>query len=103
MIAAAVDALGLHGVFGVVVSSDEVAEGKPAPDVYLRAASVLGVAGDRCLVLEDSLNGVRAGKAAGAFVVLVPNPSVPPAGDAHELADRVVERLSLVDPDTITA
>ena len=103
VIAAAVDALGLHGVFGVVVSSDEVAEGKPAPDVYLRAASLLGVAGDRCLVLEDSLNGVRAGKAAGAFVVLVPNPSVPPAGDARELADRVVERLSLVDPATITA
>ena len=103
VIAAAVDALGLHGVFGAVVSSDEVAEGKPAPDVYLRAASLLGVAGDRCLVLEDSLNGVRAGKAAGAFVVLVPNPSVPPAGDARKLADRVVERLSLVDPDTITA
>jgi len=54
-------------------------------------------------VIEDSLNGVRAGKAAGAFVVLVPNPSVPPAGDARKLADRVVERLSLVDPDTITA
>ena len=103
VIAAAVDALGLHGVFGAVVSSDEVAQGKPAPDVYLRAASQLGVAADRCLVVEDSLNGVKAGKAAGAFVVLVPNPSVPPAGDARDLADRVVERLALVDPDTITA
>jgi beta-phosphoglucomutase-like phosphatase (HAD superfamily) len=103
VIAAAVDALGLHGVFGAVVSSDAVAQGKPAPDVYLRAASQLGVAADRCLVVEDSLNGVKAGKAAGAFVVLVPNPSVPPAGDARDLADRVVERLALVDPDTITA
>ena len=54
-------------------------------------------------MLEDSLNGVRAGQAAGAFVVLVPNPSVPPAGDARDLADRVVERLDLVDPDAITA
>jgi HAD superfamily hydrolase (TIGR01509 family) len=103
VIAAAVEALGLPGVFGAVVSSDDVPRGKPAPDVYLRAASLLGVAADRCLVLEDSLNGVRAGKAAGAFVVLVPNPSVPPAGDARELADRVVERLDLVDPDVITA
>jgi HAD superfamily hydrolase (TIGR01509 family) len=103
VIAAAVEAVGLGGVFGAVVSSDDVAQGKPAPDVYLRAASLLGVAGDRCVVIEDSLNGVRAGKAAGAFVVLVPNLSVPPAGDARELADRVVEGLAQVDPDTITA
>ncbi|MES1239894.1 MAG: HAD family phosphatase [Chloroflexota bacterium] len=103
VIAAAIEALGLDDVFGAVVSSDDVERGKPAPDVYLRAASLLGVAGDRCLVIEDSLNGVRAGKAAGAFVVLVPNPSVPPAGDSRALADRVVERLALVDPATITA
>jgi beta-phosphoglucomutase-like phosphatase (HAD superfamily) len=101
VIAAAVDALGLVGVFGAIVSSDEVARGKPAPDVYLRAASLLAVPADRCLVVEDSLNGVRAGKAAGAFVVLVPNPSVPPAGDARRLADRVVDRLGDVDPATI--
>jgi HAD superfamily hydrolase (TIGR01509 family) len=103
VIAAAVDAMGLHGAFGAVVSSDEVARGKPAPDVYLRAAELLGIAPERCLVVEDSLNGVRAGKAAGAFVVLVPNPSVPPAGEAHVIADRVIERLALLDPATITA
>ncbi|HEU0244016.1 MAG TPA: HAD family phosphatase [Candidatus Limnocylindrales bacterium] len=103
VIAAALDALGLEGVFGAVVSSDEVARGKPAPDVYLRAASLLGVPGDRCLVVEDSLNGVRAGKAAGAFVVLVPNPSVPPAGDARALADLVLERLDLLEPRRLTA
>ena len=104
VIAAAVDALGLHGVFGAVVSSDEVAEGKPAPDVYLRAASLLGVAGDRCLVIEDSLNGVRAGKAAGAFVVLVPNPSVPAGRGARPRSSRTACRAAhAVDPDTITA
>jgi HAD superfamily hydrolase (TIGR01509 family) len=101
VIDAAIDALGLHGVFGAVVSSDDVASGKPAPDVYLRAASILGVPAARCVIVEDSLNGVRAGVAAGAFVVLVPNPSVPPAGDAHERADLVLDRLADLDPDAL--
>jgi HAD superfamily hydrolase (TIGR01509 family) len=103
VIDAAVDALGLHGVFGAVVSSDDVPSGKPAPDVYLRAAGLLGVPATRCLIVEDSLNGVRAGVAAGAFVVLVPNPSVPPAGDARERADLVLERLADLDPDALPA
>jgi len=103
VIDAAVDALGLHGVFGAVVSSDDVPSGKPAPDVYLRAAGLLGVPATRCLIVEDSLNGVRAGIAAGAFVVLVPNPSVPPAGDARERADLVLERLADLDPDALPA
>jgi beta-phosphoglucomutase-like phosphatase (HAD superfamily) len=103
VIEAAIDALGLHDVFAAVVSSDEVARGKPAPDVYLLAAERLGVDARRCLVVEDSLNGVRSGKAAGAYVVLVPNPSVPPAGDARERADLVLERLDDLDPDRLPA
>lgn len=99
VIEAAIDALGLHDVFGAIVSSDDVPSGKPAPDVYLRAAEILGVAASRCVIVEDSLNGVRAGNAAGAFVVLVPNPSVPPAGDARERADLVLDRLADLDPD----
>ncbi len=101
LIQAAVDALGLGGVFGAVVSSDEVSHGKPAPDVYLLAASRLGIEPARCLVVEDSLNGVRAGKAAGMTVVLIPNPSVPPAAGAHALADLVLDRLADLDPRTI--
>ena len=101
VIEAAIDALGLHGVFGAVVSSDDVPTGKPAPDVYLRAAAILGVPASRCIVVEDSLNGVRAGAAAGAFVVLVPNPSVPPAGDARDRASLVLERLADLDPDAL--
>ena len=84
------DALGIRDVLGAIVSSDEVPLGKPEPDVYLLAASRLGVEPGRCLVVEDSLNGVRAGKAAGMTVVLVPNASVPPGGNAHELADAIV-------------
>ncbi|HEY4751850.1 MAG TPA: HAD family phosphatase [Candidatus Limnocylindrales bacterium] len=103
IIEAAVDLLGLHGVFGAVVSSDEVAHGKPEPDVYQLAASRLGVAAERCLVVEDSTNGVLAGKAAGAYVVLIPNPTILPAPEAYEAADAIVERLADLDPDELPA
>ena len=103
VIEAALDALGLRDVFGAVVSSDDVPRGKPEPDVYLHAALLLGVPATRCVVVEDSLNGVKAAKAAGAFVVLVPNPSVPPAGDARTRADLVLDRLGELDPDRLPA
>jgi beta-phosphoglucomutase-like phosphatase (HAD superfamily) len=103
VIAAAVDALGLHEVMGAIVSSDEVAAGKPAPDVYLLAAERLGVDPVRCLVVEDSINGVRAGRAAGMTVVLVPNASVPPPPEAYGIADAVVPSLDALDPDRLPA
>jgi len=59
------------------------------------------VAPGACLVVEDSYNGVRAGKAAGMFVVLVPNGSVPPAAGTAALADLVLDRLADLDPDRI--
>jgi HAD superfamily hydrolase (TIGR01509 family) len=101
VIAAAVDALGVRDVLGAIVSSDEVPHGKPAPDVYLVAARRLGVEAARCLVVEDSVNGVKAGKAAGMFVVLVPNASVPPPPGTEALADAVVDRLADLDPERV--
>ncbi len=60
---------GLAPFFGEhVYSADQVARGKPAPDVYLYAAERIGVAPEACLVIEDSANGVLAGLAAGATV-----------------------------------
>jgi beta-phosphoglucomutase-like phosphatase (HAD superfamily) len=99
VIDAAMAALGLRDVLGAIVSSDDVPLGKPEPDVYRLAALRLGVAPERCLVVEDSLNGVRAGKAAGMSVVLVPNASVPPGGNARDLADAIVPTLADLDPD----
>jgi sugar-phosphatase len=55
----------------VIVSCDDVAVGKPDPACFLLGASRLGVAPERCLVLEDSPAGVRAGVAAGAHVIAV--------------------------------
>jgi beta-phosphoglucomutase-like phosphatase (HAD superfamily) len=101
VIDAALEATDLAGTFEVVVSSDEVAHGKPAPDVYLEAARRLGCDPAGCLVAEDSLNGVHAAKAAGMTVVLIPNHSVPPAPGTAELADLVVDRLADLDPASI--
>jgi HAD superfamily hydrolase (TIGR01509 family) len=101
VIAAALAATGLTGLFGVVVSSDEVAHGKPAPDVYLEVARRLGVDPSSALVIEDSRNGVLAARAAGMTVVLVPNGSVPPAPGTAELADVVLDRLADLDPATV--
>lgn len=101
VIAAALEATGLTDLFGVVVSSDEVADGKPAPDVYLEAARRLGAEPAACLVVEDSYNGVRSARAAGMTVVLVPNRSVPPAPGTAALAEVVLERLADLDPSAI--
>jgi len=101
VIAEALAATDLGDVFQVVVSSDEVAHGKPAPDVYLEAARRLGISPATCLVVEDSYNGVRAGVAAGMFVVLVPNRSVPPARGTSDAADLVLDRLAELDPGRI--
>jgi HAD superfamily hydrolase (TIGR01509 family) len=103
VIAAALEALGIADVFGAVVSSDEVPVGKPAPGVYVLAASRLGVVPEHCLVVEDSLNGVLAARAAGMAVVLVPNAAVPPAAGAREAASLVLERIDELDPKRVAA
>jgi HAD superfamily hydrolase (TIGR01509 family) len=101
VIDAALRAIGLLEVLAVVVSSDEVARGKPAPDVYLEAARRLGIEPGACLVVEDSRNGVLAGKAAGMTVVLIPNRSVPPAPGTAALADVVLGSLAELDPASL--
>jgi HAD superfamily hydrolase (TIGR01509 family) len=86
---------GLTDCFRVTVSSEEVARGKPAPDVYLEAARRLGVAPKRCAAIEDSHAGIRSAKTAGMRVVAIPNAAYPPDEEALALADAVV--LSLDD------
>ena len=67
------DLRGLRRFFRAVVSSEDVAHGKPAPDIFLRAAELLAVAPGDCCVIEDSAAGVEAGLAAGMFVVAITN------------------------------
>ena len=66
--------LGLETAFEVRCSALDDAQGKPAPDVYLRAARDLGVAPARCVAIEDSVAGARSARAAGMFVVAIPAP-----------------------------
>jgi beta-phosphoglucomutase-like phosphatase (HAD superfamily) len=69
---------GLATRFAALVGGDEVARGKPAPDIFLLAAERLGAPPSSCLVLEDSAPGVRAALAAGMTPIMVPDQQAPP-------------------------
>jgi HAD superfamily hydrolase (TIGR01509 family) len=92
---------GFGDAFRVTVSSEEVARGKPAPDVYLAAAGRLGVRPERCVAIEDSSNGLRSAAAAGMKVIAVPNPHYAPAADALALAAAAVPVVGDVTPELI--
>jgi beta-phosphoglucomutase-like phosphatase (HAD superfamily) len=70
--------LGFEGWFEPVVTCDDVAHAKPAPDCYLLAIERLGVPAAECVVLEDSLHGIRAARDAGAQVIAVDTSGLPP-------------------------
>jgi HAD superfamily hydrolase (TIGR01509 family) len=92
---------GMERFFAVVVSSEEVPHGKPAPDVYLEAARRLGVDPHRCVAVEDSTNGLRAAAAAGMAVIAVPNRDYPPEPEALQLAAAVLDSLDRLRPELI--
>lgn len=103
VIDAVLDGAALTACFGATVSSEEVARGKPAPDVYLAAAARLGVEPASCAAVEDSSNGLRAAHAAGMVVIATPNRAFPPAADALELARVVVGGLRDVTPELVAS
>ena len=100
LIDAVLETTGLGEVFEATVSSEEVANGKPAPDVFLEAARRLGVPPEQAVAVEDSANGIRAAHAAGMRVIAIPNRRYPPSDDALALADVV---LSSLDDLTVAA
>ena len=85
------DTAGIADCFAVTVSSEEVARGKPSPDVYLEAARRLGVAPAHCVAVEDSANGIRAAAAAGMHVIAYPNRHYAPDAESLALADAVID------------
>ena len=95
------DGAGLTTCFRAIVSSEEVARGKPAPDVYLEAAGRLGVPPERCAAVEDSANGLRSAAAAGMWVVAVPNRRYPPPPQLLQVADLVLPDLRELTPTVI--
>jgi HAD superfamily hydrolase (TIGR01509 family) len=94
---------GIADAFEAAVSSEEVPNGKPAPDVYLEAARRLGVKPTRCAAIEDSSNGLRSAAAAGMWVIAVPRPEYPPAPDALALAAVTLADIRELTPDVIAA
>jgi HAD superfamily hydrolase (TIGR01509 family) len=87
--------LGIAGViarFDAIACGDEVANGKPAPDVFLLAAERIGIAAARCVVLEDSDAGIHGAHAAGMIPILVPDLK-PPSAEIVALAHRVFPSL----------
>lgn len=84
----------LSAFFQVIVTGDEVASGKPHPDIYLRAAEKLGVAPGACLVIEDALSGIAAAKAAGMRVAAIPDTRFVDPREYGEAADHLLGSLS---------
>lgn len=81
----------------VIVGGDEVTNGKPSPEIFLEAAKRLNVEPPVCLVIEDSVSGVAAGKAAGMAVVAVP--SLPKQAHLYTSADEVINSLYDLRPE----
>ncbi len=98
LIDAVLEAGGVSHLFRATVSSEEVGRGKPAPDVYLEATRRLDVAPDRVAAIEDSETGIRSARAAGMFVVAIPNPHYPPDGETLAVADVVLDSASSLTP-----
>jgi HAD superfamily hydrolase (TIGR01509 family) len=84
---------GLGYFFETTVSSEEVARGKPAPDVYLEAARLLRVDPTLCAAVEDSSSGILSAHAAGMQVVAIPNRTFPPSEDTLKAADAAIPSL----------
>jgi HAD superfamily hydrolase (TIGR01509 family) len=97
----ALEAAGIAQFFRATVSSEEVAHGKPDPDVYLETCRRLGVEPARAAAIEDSGNGIRSARAAGMKVVLIPNAHFPPDEASLSLADVVLPSLAELDANVI--
>lgn len=95
-IAVYLEAAGVIAYFDALVSANGLPS-KPAPDVFLKAAAELGAEPQKCLVLEDSRNGVKAGRAAGMTVCMVPD-VIPYTEDLSPCCDHVLQDLSQAIP-----
>jgi HAD superfamily hydrolase (TIGR01509 family) len=92
LVEAALPALGVATHFDAITAGDEIASGKPHPEIYLKTMDKLGVAPADCVVLEDAPLGATAGKAAGAYVIAVPS-RLTVRADFSAVADERVQDL----------
>ena len=97
----ALELASLAAFFRATVSSEEVARGKPAPDVYLEAARRLGADPGRSAAVEDSRSGILSARAAGMRVVAIPNRTFPPDEETLAGADVVLGSLAELTPEAV--
>jgi HAD superfamily hydrolase (TIGR01509 family) len=94
---------GLRSCFSVVMSTEQVAHGKPAPDIYLAVTAALGCPPPDCAAVEDSSNGLRSAAAAALRVIAIPQPQYPPDPDALAQASLVLPSLARLTTDAVAA
>ena len=82
----------------MIITGEEVERGKPHPAIYLRVAEKLDVATDACLVIEDSLSGIAAAKAANMRVAAIPDTRFVDPGQYEKDADYVLSSLREIPP-----
>lgn len=99
----AIGEAGIRGCFQTIVSADRTGRGKPSPDVFLATVHQLNVPPAEIAVFEDSSAGIRAGRAAGMYVIAVPNAHYPPSEAALAQADVVLRSLEELSLDLLTA
>ena len=88
----------LTAFFEVIITGDEIERGKPEPDIYLRTAEKLGITADECLVIEDSLSGIAAAKAAHMRVAAIPDRRFVDPRDYEKESDYLLKDLSEIPP-----
>lgn len=101
LIEAVLDGGSIRGEFQVLVSTDEVVAGKPAPDVFIETARRLKVRVERCVVVEDSSNGIKSAATAGARVIAIPNSAYPPDHETLSLAALVLADISSLTAEVV--
>jgi HAD superfamily hydrolase (TIGR01509 family) len=85
---------GIRSLFSIVITGDEVKQGKPHPDIYLRTAEKLGIPPEGCFVIEDALAGIAAAKAASMRVAAIPDARFVDPREYKMKADYVLGSLS---------
>lgn len=93
--------MGWDALLSAKVSTEEVPRGKPHPDGHLRAAELLGIAPENCVVIEDATNGIKSAINAGMKVVAVPPHFNPPSAEVLASADAVIDSLDELTDDLL--
>jgi len=101
LIEVALKAAGLTGAFHTALSTETVAKGKPAPDIYLAVAERMGVPPTKTVAIEDSSNGVRSADNAGMHVIAAPHPRYPLDDDAARRAKLTINSLDELTGDAV--